>query len=146
MIIIKKKIIIAILIASIALISLFMYHGKNNEKIDIYNIVKETFLTDKGYYDELSKHVSENVFKHTNIYTVYGLNNPKYNKPFKINFNLKEKLQHKKNNLIFVKMIYTVEINDSQNNTIGGSYDVPITFTVKNENGNLYIISKEEKA
>ncbi|WP_275541227.1 hypothetical protein [Clostridium tetani] len=43
-------------------------------------------------------------------------------------------------------MIYTVEINDSQNKTIGGSYDVPITFTVKNENGNWYIISKEEEA
>ncbi|RXI49167.1 hypothetical protein DP124_13470 [Clostridium tetani] len=146
MIIIKQKIIIAIFIALIALISLFIYHGKNNEKIDIYDTVKETFLTDKGYYNELSKYVSENVFKHTNIYTVYELNNPKYNKPFKINFNLKEKSQNKKNKLIFVKMIYTVEINDSQNKTIGGSYDVPITFTVKNENGNWYIISKEEEA
>ncbi|EPY2275152.1 hypothetical protein ACXAUS_004082 [Clostridium sporogenes] len=146
MIIINKKIIIVTMILLIAIISLFIYHGKNNKKINIYDTVKETFLTDKGYSNEMSKHVSEKVFKSTNIYTVYDLNNSKYNKPFKIDFNLKEESQNRKNNLIFVKMIYSVEIKDSHNKTIGGSFDVPITFTVKNQNGNWYIVSKEEKA
>lgn len=142
----NKKIIIVIMIFLIAIISLFIYQGKNNKKINIYDTVKETFLTDKGYSNEMSKHVSEKVFKSTNIYTVYDLNNSKYNKPFKIDFNLKEESQNRKNNLIFVKMIYSVEIKDSHNKTIGGSFDVPITFTVKNQNGNWYIVSKEEKA
>ncbi|MDS1004523.1 hypothetical protein P9J83_13585 [Clostridium sporogenes] len=48
--------------------------------------------------------------------------------------------------MIFVKMIYSVEIKNSQNKTMGGSLDVPIIFTVKNQNGNWYIVSKEEKA
>ncbi|MGO5073383.1 hypothetical protein ACTQ4K_05410 [Clostridium sporogenes] len=70
---------------------MFAHYGKNNKKINIYDIVKETFLTDKRYSNELFKHVSENVFKSTNIYTTFNLNNPKYNKPVKIDFNLKEK-------------------------------------------------------
>lgn len=64
-IIIKKKIIIVTLIA---IISLFIYYDKNNKNIDIYDTVKETFLTDKGYSNELSKPISENVFKSTNIF------------------------------------------------------------------------------
>lgn len=142
----NKKIIIVTMIFLISIISLFIYHCKNNKKINIYDTVKETFLTDKGYSNEMSKHVSEKVFKSTNIYTVYDLNNSKYNKPFKIDFNLKEESQNRRNNLIFVKMIYSVEIKDSHNKTIGGSFDVPIIFTVKNQNGNWCIVSKEEKA
>ncbi len=144
-IIIKRKITIFIFIALLAIISLFIYYGKNNKKIDIYNTVKETFLTDKGYSNELSKRASEDVFKSTNIYTTFNLNNPKYNKPVKIDFKLKEESQNKKKNLIFVKMIYSAKITDSKNNIIGGSSDVPITFTVKIQNGNWYIISKEEE-
>ncbi|WP_163238649.1 hypothetical protein ACFLKB_08540 [Clostridium sp. FAM 1755] len=47
--------------------------------------------------------------------------------------------------MIFVEMIYSAKITDSKNDIIGGSYDVPITFAVKNQNGNWYIISKEEE-
>ncbi|KOR24640.1 hypothetical protein ND00_24680 [Clostridium sp. L74] len=75
------------------------------------------------------------------------LSKPKYNKPVKIDFKLKEKSQNKKKDLIFVEMIYSAKItdSDSKNNIIGGSYDVPITFAVKNQTGNWYIISKEEE-
>ncbi|MGO5073158.1 hypothetical protein ACTQ4K_04235 [Clostridium sporogenes] len=142
----NKKIIIVTMIFLISIISLFIYHGKNNKKINIYDTVKETFLTDKGYSNEMSKHVSEKVFKSTNLYTTFNLNDTQYNKPVKIDFKLKEKAQNKKKDLILVEMIYSAKITDSQNNIIGEASDVPVTFIVKNQNGNWYIVSKEVKA
>ncbi|WPC42756.1 hypothetical protein [Clostridium sp. JS66] len=120
--------------------------SSNNKKIDIYNTVKEAFLTDKGYSDELSKHMSEDVFKRTNIYKVYPVNNPEYKKPFKVDFSLKEDSQSVKKDIIYVKMTYSVSIKDSQNKTVGGSWDIPITFTVKKTETGWYIIDKHEPA
>lgn len=116
------------------------------KKVDIYNIVKETFLTDKGYSKELSKHVSQEVFDKTNIYKAYDTNRAEFTKPLNINFSLKEVSQNKANDLIYVKMIYSIEIKDSQNKIVGGSKDIPITFTVENKDSNLYIMKKEEPA
>lgn len=126
--------------------------GKNNKSndnkkyVDIYNVVKETFLTDKGYTNELSKNISEEVFKKTNIYNAYNVNNPDYKKPFKVDFSLKEDSQNKVKDIVYVKMIYSVKITDSQNKVIGGSSDIPITFTVKIMGNDWYITEKEEPA
>ncbi|MPN31756.1 hypothetical protein SDC9_179231 [bioreactor metagenome] len=38
--------------------------------VDVYDIVKETFLTDQGFSDELSKHITREVFDKTNIYNL----------------------------------------------------------------------------
>ncbi|EET86877.1 conserved hypothetical protein [Clostridium carboxidivorans P7] len=43
--------------------------------------------------DELSKHMSKDVFKKTYIYNAYPVNNPEYKKPFKVDFSLKENSQ-----------------------------------------------------
>lgn len=120
----------------------------NTKEVDIYNVVKEIFLTDKGYNDELSKYVSRDVFERTNIYCIYNanINNPKYKRPFKVNFSLREDSQTKKNNLVYVKMNYSVFIKDSQNKDVGGSKDIPITFTVKKTENGWYIIDKHEPA
>lgn len=134
------------LIISIVFISLFTSCVKNNKTVDIYNIVKEAFLTDKGYSEDLSKHMSQEVFKRTNIYNVYNVNDPNYKKPFKVNFTLKEDSQKHNKNLFYVKMIYSVEIRDCENKLIGGSWDIPITFTVKETNNGWYIIDKHEPA
>ncbi|NMM63633.1 hypothetical protein HBE96_13310 [Clostridium sp. P21] len=120
--------------------------SSSNKKIDIYNTVKEAFLTDKGYSDELSKHMSEDVFKRTNIYNAYPVNNPEYKKPFKVDFSLKEDSQSVKKDIIYVKMTYSVSIKDSQNKAVGGSWDIPITFTVKKTETGWYIIDKHEPA
>ncbi|MGH4123829.1 MAG: hypothetical protein ACREV6_12960 [Clostridium sp.] len=110
---------------------------------DAYNVVKEAFLTNKGYTNELSKHMSPQVFKRTNIYNAYPADNKK---TYKIDFILKEDSRRFKNNTVYVKMIYSVNITDLQNNIIGASSHIPITFTVKNINGEWYITEKEEPA
>lgn len=110
---------------------------------DTYNVVKEAFLTNKGYTNELSKHMSQQVFERTNIYNAYPADNKK---TYKIDFSLKEDSRRFKNNTVYVKMIYSVKIMDLQNNIIGGSSHVPIIFTVKNINGTWYITEKEEPA
>jgi len=116
----------------------------NIKYVDINNVVKEIFLTDTGYSKELSKHISSEVFKQTNIYNVYNVNDHDYKKPFKVDFSLNEVSQTKENNIVYVKMIYSVEIFDSRNKVIAGSWNVPITFTVKNIDSDWYITKKEE--
>ncbi|MFV3010726.1 hypothetical protein ACLD43_02975 [Clostridium botulinum] len=54
-----------------------------------------------------------------------------------------EDSQKKINDIVYVKMNYSVEITDSQNKSIGGSRNIPITFTVKITGDSWYII--EEK-
>jgi len=113
-------------------------------KADTYNVVKETFLTNKGYSNELSKHVAPQVFKRTNIYSAYGgLNNKE---TYKVDFTLKEKSQTKVAGTVYVKMTYSVKIMDLLNNKKGGSSDISITFTIKNIKGEWYITEKEEPA
>lgn len=118
----------------------------NNKNVDIYNVVKEAFLTDKGYSDELSKHMSEEVFKKINIYNAYPVNSPEYKKPFKVDFSLKEDSQNIKKGMVYVKMTYSVVIVDSQGKILGGSRDIPITFTLKKTGDDWYIIEKNEPA
>ena len=43
-------------------------------------------------------------------------------------------------------MIYSVFIMDSQSKAVGGSSNVPITFTVKITDNDWYITEKEEAA
>lgn len=156
MVVIKKKC-IKYLIMLIAFMFIFTSCEKSNASkkintssnykyVDIYNIVKEAFLTDKGYSDDLSKHMSEEVFKKTNIYSLYSVNDPEYKRPFKVDFSLKEVSQSAKKDTVSVKMIYSVVINDSNNKCVGGSRDVPITFTVKKTGNEWYIIDKYEPA
>ncbi|MBU3157359.1 hypothetical protein [Clostridium estertheticum] len=76
---------------------------------DTYNLVKEAFLTNKGYTNELPKHMSQQVFERTNIYNAYP-----------------------------------VKVMDLQNNLLGGSSNIPITFTIENIKGEWYITEKEE--
>jgi len=116
--------------------------------VEINDVVKEAFLTDKGFSDELSKHMTKEVFNKTNIYNIYPVNSPEFKKPFKIDFSLKEISQRKENDIVQVYMIYSVMINDSNNKPIGGSGDIPITFTVQvQKTGSGWtIIKKEEKA
>lgn len=139
------------LIILIAVTCAITFYGENklsrkNEHVYIYNVVKEAFLTDKGYSDELSKCMSEEVFKNTNIYNAYPVSSPEYRKPFKVDFSLNEKSQEAKQDLVYVKMIYSVLITDSGGKVVGGSKDIPITFTVKKTGDQWYIIDKYEPA
>ena len=87
--------------------------------------------------------MSRQVFKRTNIYNAYLINNKK---TYMIDFSLKEDSKRVINNTVYVKMIYLVKIMDLQNNIIGASTEIPITFTVKNISGVWYITGKEESA
>lgn len=112
--------------------------------VDIYDIVKEAFVTDNGYTTELSKHMTQKVFKGIN-YTSYPVNDPRYAKPFKIDFSLKEVYQTKDHDLVYVDMVHSIKIIDANSKTVGGSWNAPITFTVKITDNEWYIIDKYEQ-
>ncbi|HCW54144.1 MAG TPA: hypothetical protein DG753_10485, partial [Clostridium sp.] len=103
-----------------------------------------TFVTEDGYSDELSKHMSEDVFKKINVVNTYAVNNAEYVKPVNVNFSLKEFSRESRYNTIYVNMIYSVFITDSQDNSIGGSSNIPITFTVNRKDDDWYIVEECE--
>lgn len=144
-IIIKKNKKICLILCLICII-LFTACGKNNKYVDIYNVVQESFTTDKGYSNELSKHISEGVFNNINVYKVYAVNDKKYKRPFKVDFKLKENSQSKIVNTVYVNMTYSVSIKDSENKEVGGSWNVPIKFTVKKVKGVWCITDRYEEA
>lgn len=112
-------------------------------KADTYNVVKEAFLTNKGYSNELSKHMSQEVFKTTNIYNAYPINNKI---TYRVDFSLKEDSRIKVRGIVYIKMTYSVEIMDSNNILVGGSSHIPIKLTIKKIRGEWYITEKEESA
>jgi len=117
---------------------------KSNIKyVDIYDVVHEAFLTNDGYTDKLSKHMSKDVFNSI-TYTKHHYP-PQYSKPFKVDFTLKEISQTKENDLVYVDMIYSRIIKDANGKDVSGSWNVPIRFTVKSTANDWYIINKYEK-
>lgn len=144
----NRKFFLILFLVCISIFTLFRLINKNSniKYVDITKVVKETFLTDKGYSNELSKHISQEVFNQLNIYGCYAVNSSDFKKPFKVDFSLKEDSQTKKKDIVYVNMIYSVNIFDSQNKSVGGSTDIPITFTVKIINGEWHITEKKEPA
>lgn len=140
----KKSKILCLILCLICAI-LFICWKNHNHYVDIYNVVKESFTTDKGYSNKLSGYISEDVFNHINVYKVYNVHDEKYKKPFKVDFKLKENSQSKIFNKVYVKMTYSVSIKDSQNKEVGGSWNIPIKFTVKKVNWKWCIIDKYEE-
>jgi len=79
-------------------------------------------------------------------YTNYSINDPKYSKPLTIDFTLKEISQTKENDyLVYVDMIYSIKILDTKGKIVGGSWNIPIQFTVEITPNGWYIINKYEK-
>ncbi|MBU3178840.1 hypothetical protein KPL47_21245 [Clostridium estertheticum] len=78
----KKNIILSIgIILCLGIVSSYAYTKftpKWFSSVDTYNVVKEGFLTNKGYSNELSKHMSEQVFKRINIYQYEDLIEPSH--------------------------------------------------------------------
>ena len=112
--------------------------------VDTYKVVKEGFLTKKGYSNELSKHMSQQVFKRINIYKPNSLNNKK---SYKVDFSLKQDSTSFKNGSVYVKMIYSLKVMDLQNNQVGplsGSEGIKNTFIVKNIKNEWYITDNWE--
>lgn len=130
--------------------SLMISFEKNKENhykyVDVYATVKDMFLTNKGYYDGIARYVDKTVFDTTNIYSVYGLSSQKYKEPLKIDFSLQEKFQKNAGDIIIVYMIYTVNIEDADKKSLGGSKDVPIIFSVRKTENSWYIEKKYEQA
>ncbi|MBU3178649.1 hypothetical protein KPL47_20260 [Clostridium estertheticum] len=144
---IKKNVILSIgIILCLGIMSTYAYTkimpGWFSQS-DTYNLVKEAFLTNKGYINELPKHMSQQVFERTNIYNAYPVNNKK---TYKVDFSLKENSRIRVAGIVYVKMTYSVKVMDLQNNLLGGSSNIPITFTIKNIKGEWYITEKEESA
>lgn len=133
----------------IAFLFMFISCGTSNkatERIDIYDVVYEAFTTDKGYTDELSKHITEDVFKWINAYSIYNVDSPEYSKPFNVDFSLTENSQKSDKDVIYVEMTYSIEITDSKGTIVGGSWDIPITFTVNKSDDGWCIVEKNEAA
>lgn len=113
--------------------------------VNILDVVKTAFLTDKGYTDDISKYMSKEVFNRINLYKAYPVNRPEYSKPFSIDFNIKEQSQKKQNEIVYVNMVYSVTIKDSKNKMVGGSKDTPIMFAVQTKPSGWYITQVEEE-
>lgn len=143
-----SKLYVKYIFVLVVVMGVSMFNGcssiSNASNIDISNVVKEAFITKDGYSDELSRHMSEEVFKNVNVFNTYDVDNTEYVKPVKINFSLKEFSRESKNNNIYVTMIYSVFMTDSQDNNIGSSSNIPITFTVSKKNNDWYIIDECE--
>ncbi|MCB2340244.1 hypothetical protein [Clostridium estertheticum] len=144
----KKNIILSIgIILCLCIVSSYGYTKFTPRwfsSTDTYAVVKEGFLTRQGYTNELSKHMSPQVFKRINIYQYEDLNRKK---PYKIDFTLKEDSRRYKNSVVYVKMIYSLKIMDLQNIQIGpksGSHGIINTFVIKNKNGVWYIADNWE--
>lgn len=89
--------------------------------------------------------MEKDVFEHTN-YKAYCRKDPEYIKPFKVDFKLREVYQTKdeNNNLVYVDMFYTLLITDANGKSVveGRSR---VTYTVKLNKNEWYIISKSER-
>ncbi|WP_215831929.1 hypothetical protein [Pelorhabdus rhamnosifermentans] len=120
--------------------------GEYIKYVDIYDVVKDAFVTDNGYTNELSKHMTEEVFKRIN-YKKYN-KDTKYIKPLKVDFSLKEVYQTKDNvnNLVYVDMIHSIKVMDANDQIVTGSLDAGITFTVKITEYGWYIIDERQYA
>lgn len=118
----------------------------DNPKVDISSVVKEAFITDKGYTGELTKYMTEDVFAKTNIYKIYPVNDLIFKKPVQVDFSIREVSQKKANDKLTVNMVYSVEIKDANNQLVGGSREIPISFTVQTSANGWCIVAKEEKA
>ena len=144
-----KKVGIVILLGSLILaVGTCGTLTKNTDSkyLDVNGVVREAFLTDKGFSAELSKHMTEEVFDKINIFNCYPVNSPEFKKPFKVDFSLREISQKKENDRVKVEMVYSVMIYDSNNKTVGGSKHVPITLTVEEAGSGWLITNKEEQA
>ena len=144
---------IYLLIFCLSLIFTLTSCGKSNtidldkpytKYVDIYDVVKESFLTDDGYTSEISKHMTQEIFNRTN-YKSYRVTAPEYKKPFKIKLDLKEVSQSPIDDLVYVDMNYSIEIKDADDKNIGGTLHNYIQFTVKLVGKEWYIINKYEK-
>ena len=145
----KKNIILSIIIIlCLSIVGSYAYSKFTPQwfsSTDTSKVVKEGFLTNKGYSNELSKHMSPQVFKRINIYKYDELNKKR---TYKVVFILKKHSTSFKNGSVYVKMIYSLKIMDLQNNQIGpmsGSEGVTNTFIVKNIKGVWYITDNWEE-
>lgn len=145
----NNRVLIMFIFCVICLLTSTSCGNKNTDKptqkyVDIYDVVTEAYLTNEGYTEKIAKHMSKDVFNGIN-FTHYRVNNPKFSKPLKVNFTLKEVSQSKENDLVYIDMIYSIEILDSTGKTAAGSWNVPIQFTVELTANDWYIINKYEK-
>jgi len=119
-----------------------------NKYVDIYDVVKEAFITDKGYTDDIAKHMTKEVFDKTNAYKSYPVHKLEYIRPFRIEISLKQVAQHKDNEKVIVDMKYSIKVIDSANKIVGGSggdsADIPIRFTVEKRNSDWVVVEKVE--
>lgn len=118
----------------------------NNRNPDIYKVIRDAFLTDKGYTGEVTDHMTRALFEKINIYNTYPVNGIEYKLPLKVYFILQEVSQDRVNEMVYVRMVYSFKIVDSQNKTISEVTHKSVTFTVENANANWYVTGKEEQA
>ena len=133
-----KKAILCLLIITVVVITIaFNYISVNNHNkyVDINSLVKKAY-TSTGEYDfNMAKNFSKEVYDYSNIYGNKSLHKGQ----IKILLNLNEISQHKINNKIYIYMICSIEVRDTNGKIIMGSWNDPVVFTVTQTSGNLYI-------
>lgn len=144
----KKLLFLSIILISIFIISFSAYNkfsnrsDSKNHYVSIDNLVSEAITTRSGYTDELSKHMSKNVYLKLNVYALYDKDSDNSDS-IKVSLTLNEVNQHKKNDEIFVYMICDRHVTDQNGNTLL-SGKIPIIFTVIYKEDQIYIKDAQE--
>ncbi|MPQ34165.1 hypothetical protein E4V42_22530 [Clostridium estertheticum] len=140
---IRNYSIIAIILIIIGIISLYNYVSYDHNKyVDINSLVNKAYTSSKGYDSDMAKYMSKDVYNNSNSYSAYK--DLDYKKPIKLSLKLTEINQHKINGKIFAYMIYDFDVLDATGKSVAGSRRIPVVFTVRETNGNLYIEDTHE--
>ena len=97
--------------------------------------MKEAYINPNEYDFNMAKNFSKEVYNYSNIYR----NKSIHKGQIKISLNINEINQHKINNKIFVYMICSIEVRDTNGKIIMGLWDDQVVFTVVQTNDKLYI-------
>lgn len=141
-VIIDRIVIVLMIIAGATVIIMLCKSGfaTQNNDVDIKNLVIKAITTENGYDSYMEKHMSEQVYKSSNVYIHHKSTKEQ---PIKVFLKLTEINKHKLDGKIFVYMNYSMQINDANGNLVISSTDTPVVYTYTDNNGQLYIEKSE---
>lgn len=117
----------------------------HSQKIPVYNVLKEAYITGQGYNEKLSEHMSKEMFELINQKIVYEKYCDKeYARPLKIDFRLEEVSQKRVKNKAIEKVTYSVYVKDLHNNSVSDSVGIGVKFTIKVNGDSWYITDRDE--
>jgi len=107
--------------------------------VEIYNLIKYSFLTNNSYNECLSRYISKDIFEGINKSHFFDDKIPSKKK---LKLYMLFSICNFKNGIVWMR--YTFERKDLKNSVISGSYDVPMKIYIRREEWHWKIVKKEE--